>query len=201
MSKKFLILLFTLFALSLILYLLWPSDESRIRKLFKEGSKAIEKEDLDAVMSKVSFNYRDEYGMTYLYVKESMKSVFRQMSDIRIEYENLKIKVNDKNATADMDVRVLATIGNNTGYILGDLAKPAHLRFTLEKERAKWLVTKTEGLPFENLLYTLSDAFNAFSYLLCTLSTKHNYRFPYSIYGEAEFLSYSNGNLFHETFS
>jgi hypothetical protein len=148
MHKKSLILLFTLFALSVILYFLWPSDESKIRKLFKEGSQAIEKEDLDAVMSKVSFNYRDEYGLTYFYIKESMKSVFRQMGDIKIEYENLEIKINDKNATADTDLRIVATVGNNTGYIMGDLAKPAHLRFILEKERGKWLVTKTEGLPF-----------------------------------------------------
>ena len=147
MSRKSLILIFTLFVLTTIIYLLWPSDESRIRKLFREGSKAIEKGDLDAVMSKVSYNYRDEYGMTYLYIKESMKSVFKQMSDIKVEYENLKIKINDKTATADMDVRIIATIGNNTGYILGDLPKPVHLRFTLEKERVKWLVTKTEGLP------------------------------------------------------
>ncbi len=148
MSKKSTALLFLLIILPVIFYFLWPSDESRIKKLFKEGSKAIEKEDLDTVMSKVSFNYRDEYGLTYLYVKELMKSVFQKMNDIKIEYENLDIKVNDKNATADMDVRILATIGNDTGYILGDLAKPVHFKFTLEKQRAKWLVIKTEGLPF-----------------------------------------------------
>ncbi|MEW6419210.1 MAG: hypothetical protein AB1480_14025 [Nitrospirota bacterium] len=148
MSKKSIVILFIFFALPIILYFLWPSDESRIKKLFKEGSQAIEKEELDAVMSKVSFNYRDEYGLTYLYIKELMKSVFQRMNGIKIEYENLDIKVNDKKATADMDVRILATIGNDTGYILGDLSKPVHFKFTLEKERAKWLVIKTEGLPF-----------------------------------------------------
>ena len=147
MSKKTIALLFLLILTPIILYLLWPSDESRIKKLFKEGSKAIEKEDLDALMSKVAFNYSDEYGLTYLYLKESMKSVFKQMSDIKIEYENLNIKVNEKTATADMDVRIIATIGNDTGYIFGDLPKPVHLKFTLEKERTKWLVSKTEGLP------------------------------------------------------
>jgi hypothetical protein len=64
------VILFIFFALPIILYLLWPSDESRIKKLFKEGSQAIEKKELDAVMSKVSFNYRDGYGFTYLYIKE-----------------------------------------------------------------------------------------------------------------------------------
>jgi hypothetical protein len=149
LSKKTIALLFLLILTPIILYLLWPSDESRIKKLFKEGSKAIEKKDIDTVMSKVSFNYSDEYGLTYLYLKESMKSVFKQMSDIKIEYENLNIKVNDKIAKADVDVRIIATIGNDTGYIFGDLPKPVHLKFTLEKERAKWLVTKTEGLPFK----------------------------------------------------
>jgi hypothetical protein len=147
-SKKSVILLSLVIVLPVILYFLWPSDENRIKKLFREGSKAIEKKDINTSMSKISFNYSDEYGLTYLLIKESMKSVFQRMNDIKVEYENLNIKVDGEKATADMDVRIIATIGNDTGYILGDLPKPAHLRFTLEKERTKWLVTKTEGLPF-----------------------------------------------------
>ena len=148
MSKKTIAFLVVLILTPVIIYLLWPSDESRIKKLFKEGSQAIEKEDLETVMSKVSFNYRDEYGLSYLYLKELMKSVFKQMDNIKIEYENVAISVHDDTATADMDVLILATIGSNTGYILGDLTEPVHLTFTLEKERIKWLVIKTEGLPF-----------------------------------------------------
>ncbi|MEW6067276.1 MAG: hypothetical protein AB1610_03145 [Nitrospirota bacterium] len=100
-------------------------------------------------MSKVSYNYRDEYGLTYLYIKELMKSVFQDMSDIKVEYENLGIKINKKIAEADMDVRIIATIESETYYIFGDLSKPVHLTFTLEKERTKWFVKKTEGLPFD----------------------------------------------------
>jgi hypothetical protein len=148
MSKKTIAFLFILIITPVIIYLIWPSDESRIKKLFKEGSHAIENEDLETVMSKVSFNYRDEHGLTYLYLKELMKTVFKQMDDIKIEYENIKIDVHDETATADMDVLILATKGDTTGYILGDLSEPAHLTFTLEKERTKWLVIKTEGLPF-----------------------------------------------------
>jgi hypothetical protein len=107
----------------------------------------MEQEDIDKVMAKVSYNYSDEYGLTYLYIKESLKKVFQQMKDIKIEYENMQIKVNKEKATVDMDVRVVATIGNDTGYILGDLPNPVHLTFTLEKERTKWLVTRAEGLP------------------------------------------------------
>ncbi len=147
-KKKSLLIFHIFFALAFLTYLLWPTDESRVKKLFKEGAEAIEREDLDAVMSKVSFNYRDDYGMTYLSVKESMQSVFERMSDIKITRENLAIKINDKTATGDLDVRIVATVGNNFGYVMGDLRKPVHLRFTLEKEKMKWLITKTEGLPF-----------------------------------------------------
>ena len=148
MNKKIIgLLLFIIFGV-VIYILFFPSDESRIKKLFREGSTAIEKEDIDAVMSKVSYNYRDDYGFTYLYIRESMKSVFQRLENIKVEYENLKIVVHDKTAEADMDVRIIATIGNETGYVFGDMPHPVHLRFTLEKERIKWLITKTEGLPF-----------------------------------------------------
>jgi hypothetical protein len=148
-SRKTIILLFILFILPLVIYFLWPSDEARIKKLFREGSQAIEKKDLDAVMSKVSFNYMDEYGFNYLYIKESMKRVFQQMGDLDIEYENLTITITDKAAKAEMDVRVIATIGSERGYVLGDLPNPVHLTFSLEKQRTKWMVSKTEGMPFK----------------------------------------------------
>jgi len=149
MSRKTIILLFILFILPLVIYFLWPSDEARIKKLFREGSRAIEKKDLDAVMSKVSFNYTDEYGFNYLYIKESLKRVFQQTGDIDIEYENLTITITDKAAKAEVDVRAVATIGSERGYILGDLPHPVHLTFSLEKQRTKWMVLKTEGMPFK----------------------------------------------------
>ena len=149
-EKKSLLIFHILFALVFLTYLLWPTNESRIKKLFREGAEAIEREDLDAVMSKISFNYRDDYGLTFLSMKESMQSVFKRMSDIKITHENLAIKKsNDKTATGDLDVRIVATVGNSSGYVMGDLRKPVHLRFTLEKEKMKWLITKTEGVTFQ----------------------------------------------------
>ena len=146
MRKKSVIFLFLLILSPIIIYFLWPSDESRIKKLIKEGAAAIEKKEIDKVMSKVSFNYYDDYGFTYILIKKLLEDQFRTMSDIKVEYENLKITVKKDSAIADLDVRVIATIGNETGYIIGDIKKPMHLKFNLEKERVKWLVTKTEGL-------------------------------------------------------
>ncbi len=148
MNKKTITFLFLLILSPIIIYFLWPTDENRIKKLVKEGAVAIEKEDIEIAMSKVSFNYHDEHGLNYILLKRILEDQFRKMSDIRIEYENLKITVNKNTASAEFDLRVIATIGNQTGYIIGDIKTPTHLKFSLEKERTKWLVTKTEGLDF-----------------------------------------------------
>lgn len=148
MSKKTIISLFLLILPPAIIYLLWPSDESRIKKLIKQGASAIEREEIDNVMSKVSFNYQDDYGLTYIRLKKVIEDQFKAMSDIKVEYENLNIIVKENTAVAGVDVRVIATIGEQRGYIIGDIKDPAHLKFTLERERVKWLVIKTEGLQF-----------------------------------------------------
>ncbi|OGW32388.1 MAG: hypothetical protein A2X54_07900 [Nitrospirae bacterium GWF2_44_13] len=129
-----------------LIYFLWPSDESRIKKLIKEGAAAIEKEEIDKVMSKVSFSYQDEKGLNYILIKKILESQFKAMSGIKVEHENLKIEVKDKSASAYFDLRIIATMGNDTGYIIGDLKAPTRIKLFLEKERATWLVIKIEGI-------------------------------------------------------
>jgi hypothetical protein len=147
MSRKTIISVALLILSPVVIYLLWPTDESRIRKLFKEGAAAIEQEKIDDVMSKVSFNYSDGQGLAYITIKEGMSRVFQQMSGIKIEYGIKTININGAAATAELDLRVIASYGQDTGYVAGDSAEAAHMKFFLEKERTSWLVTKTEGLP------------------------------------------------------
>ena len=149
MSKKTVIALAILILSPLVIYFLWPSDENRIKKLFKEGAAAIEQEKIDDVMSKVSFNYTDDHGLAYITLKEGFGRVFQEMSGIKIDYEIINITVKDRAASADLDLRVIASYGQDTGYFVGDAAKPAHMKFYLEKERTKWLVIKSEGVPLD----------------------------------------------------
>ncbi|HWR57665.1 MAG TPA: hypothetical protein VN328_02145 [Thermodesulfovibrionales bacterium] len=157
MSRKLTIGLLSLAAVVTLLFLLRPSDERRIKKLFKEGVNAVESKDLDGIMSKFSYNYRDDYGMTYIYLRETLKRELEKLSDIRVEYENLHVTISKDGTPGDMgagstsramaeaDVRVLATMGQETGFVVGDPKVPVHLKFTLEKERMNWRVVKTEG--------------------------------------------------------
>jgi hypothetical protein len=149
MSRKTIILLFILIILPVVIYLIWPTDEARIKKLIKEAISAVEKEDIDGVMSKVSFNYHDEYGQSYLLLKRNLERQFRRFSDIEVEYENLEIEVKDDTATASMDMRVIATLGEDRGYFLGDIKEPVHLVLEFEKTPVKkWLVLKASGFDY-----------------------------------------------------
>jgi hypothetical protein len=146
-SRKAIAFLVLLFAAPVLIYLLWPSDESRIRKMFREGAKAAEEKEIDDIMSKVSFNYTDEHGLTYLYLKEGVGRIFKELDSINVEYEIKGIEIRDDNATVEVDLRVIARRGQDAGYVAGDAARPLHMKFFLEKQRTKWLVVKTEGLP------------------------------------------------------
>lgn len=153
MARKTIIFVFLLTISLIIIYLFSSTNESRIKRAIRESITAIEKEDLEGVMSKVSFKYQDDYGLSYILLKRLLDSEFKLLSGIEIEYENLKINIiNDKQATALLDVRVIAGIGEDRGYYLGDIKEPLHLRISFEKgPMKKWLVIKVSGINLHRL--------------------------------------------------
>ncbi|MBA4371546.1 MAG: hypothetical protein C0402_01650 [Thermodesulfovibrio sp.] len=151
MSKRMIALLLLIFIGPLLFYLLWPSDESRIRKLFKKGAKAIQEEKPEEVMAAVSFNYTDEHGLSYLFLKEGTTRFFAQADNIKVDYVITGIDIKKETAAVAVEVKVAAGLpgekGRGPAYIAGDAAKPVQMKFHLEKERSTWLVIRTEGLP------------------------------------------------------
>jgi hypothetical protein len=147
MNRNRMILIALLAVTVLGLYLLWPTDERRIRKLFNEGALAFEQGKADEVMAKVSFNFNEEHGVSYILLKNGLTRLFQQLKDITVEYEITSVIIKDDQADAELDIRMVATRGTDTGYFVGDAAKPLHLKFHLEKQRTTWLVTGTSGLP------------------------------------------------------
>jgi hypothetical protein len=141
-GRKSVILLLLVIAGAAV-YLLWPSDEARIKKLLKEEVRAVEGEDIEGVMDGVSYNYQDERGLSYLLLQRAIERQFARYSDVVVEYENLEVDVDEGRAEARMDLRVIATWGQDRGYYLGDIKEPARLTLELQKSPArKWLITK-----------------------------------------------------------
>lgn len=150
MSKKSIALLVLLVVAPVLVYLLWPSEEARIRKLVRETARAVEAEELDGVMSHVSYNYSDEQGLSYLLIKKNLEKKFSFYSDIEVDYENLRVKVGEdgERAGAKLDLRVIATFGDDDrGYVLGDLQNPASLDLELKKGGPlnRWQVVSASG--------------------------------------------------------
>lgn len=151
MSKKSVALLFLLMLSPVLIYVFWPTEEAKIRKLIREAAGAVEAEDVEGVMSKISYNYQDERGLSYLVIKKSLEQRFQFYSDIEVEYDNVKIEVNEDKteATAALDLRVIATFGqSDRGYVFGDIQNPARPKLLLKKGGAlnRWLVMETSGI-------------------------------------------------------
>ncbi len=148
MSKKSVIFLGVPIIAAILVFVLWPSDKSRIKKLFKEGAQAVTAENLEDVMSKVSYHYSDEHGISYLFLQKGFERFFQKLDNFIIEYEIKDISITEKTATVELDLSVIATYGQDTGYILGDAGEHQKTVFYLEKERTSWLVIKTEGIQW-----------------------------------------------------
>jgi len=131
-------------AAALAVILLWPSDENRVRKVFAGAAEAAAARDVDGFMALISYSYRDDFGMSYLALKEQLKSQFALFSNISVEYEEIKPRIEGDKATVLVRLRVVATTGSDTGYVLGDVKTPLALTVELVKERARWFITKAQ---------------------------------------------------------
>ncbi len=140
--KKLIAVITIVIALPVILYMVLPSDRKRIRNLIYEGREAAVRKDLDGVMSPVSYNYRDRYGFSYLYLKETFKSLFGRVDSFEIEISSLRIKVDEKKAEARFNLTVRTITDGRESYLLGSEGFPDSVVLTLEKERLKWKVVE-----------------------------------------------------------
>ncbi|HEC98715.1 MAG TPA: hypothetical protein ENI58_11315 [Nitrospirae bacterium] len=155
MNRKTAIILLLLLSIPLAIYLLMPSDAKRIRKLVGEGREAAIQKDLSGVMSLVSYNYRDRYGFSYLYLKETLKRIFKDYDSIEIDLKRLRVDVDSKDgkARAKFLLKAVGIKNGNREYILGSEEVYESVFLTLKKERMKWRVVETylptrEGLIF-----------------------------------------------------
>ncbi|MBI5675151.1 MAG: hypothetical protein HZC48_04865 [Nitrospirae bacterium] len=139
----FLLLFFIAAAVAFVLY---PTDEKRIRRVIAGSEDALIKKDLDGLFEYISYNYRDDYGNSYLILKKRMQIVFNRLNDIEIEKNLMGITVLDKTAEAELNVRVIASEGEAREYIIGDAVAWQEIKVYFEKSPYKWKIVKVAGL-------------------------------------------------------
>jgi hypothetical protein len=149
MSKLKAILLLVVIISPVLIWLLWPSDESRIRKLIAQTAHAAEAGDVDGIMAVVDLTYHDSYGLSYLPLKNILEQEFKRLKDIDVSYSALKIDVfKDSAARASMKLEVLAGEEERRGYYLGGPGNDVMLTVTLGKNQfGQWRVTQAKFDP------------------------------------------------------
>lgn len=125
-----------------LVWVFWPSDAARIRKLVGSASAAAEARDIDALMSVVSLQYADEHGLSYLALKQILEREFKRFTRIKVDYSDLLVEVRGETASATMDIKITATVeGQEPRVILGGGESRAVLHLKLAKGTAdRWTV-------------------------------------------------------------
>jgi len=134
------------FIIAAVLFIFYPTDEKRIKRVIAGSEEALLKKDVDGLFEYISYNYRDDYGSTYLILKKRMQIEFKRLNDIEIEKNLLRITVQEQSAEAELNVRVIASEGASREYIIGDAVNWQRIKVYFEKSHYKWQIIKVAGL-------------------------------------------------------
>ena len=138
---------------AIIVKFLLVSEKNRILKVINEGRTAVEAEDVYKCMSYISLQYSDDYGLKYLIVKRILSDVFKEFDGFKVVLDDVDIEVNnkEKTAVAAFDLRIIVTLHNQPGYLVGSTDSPAKIKMYFIKERLKWQVVKVSGIRMPNM--------------------------------------------------
>lgn len=153
MRRNYTILASLFFLCVVAAYFIFPTDENRIRKTINVGERAVESEDIDGLMERVSYNYQDKYGNNYLFLRKRLADTFRRLDNIAIEKQYRRIVILEGRAEVELSVRVLAShrsaqVRSETDreYFMGDSLEGKTILVFLEKSMQKWLITGVDGV-------------------------------------------------------
>jgi hypothetical protein len=145
------VILIIIIIAAIVIKFLLVSEKSRILKIINEGRAAVEAEDVEKCMSHISLQYSDDYGLKYLIVKRILTDVFKEFDGFKVLLDNIEIEVKEDKAVASFDLRIIVTLHNQPGYLVGSTDSPAKIKVYFVKERLKWQVIKVSGIRMPNL--------------------------------------------------
>jgi len=131
-------------AATIIVIVVFPSDKKRIRKAISTCEQAVINENSEALMSLISFNYVDDYGGSYLTFKKRSERLFKNYDDFEFIVDIVGITVNEGEAVADLKLSLIASAGNERGYLFGDAGSHREIRVYLGKEKFGWMIVRLD---------------------------------------------------------
>ena len=128
------------------------TDEARIKQVIYQGKAAVEKKDIEGVLTLVSRDYQDDLGLNKVAIMMLFQRAFREFDAIDITIMELHVEIDEKQQ-GHAFVATWATVRtqDKARYLVGNPDKPTQLTLTLAKEGGKWRVIKAVGVNPEGI--------------------------------------------------
>ena len=153
--KKLIPALIIIAVIGSAIMLLLPGDQKKIEDSLEKGSKAMRDERISKIMSLVSHEYSDTYGLSYGALQRIFARTFFQIDSIEVTYTIRSLAINKKSATVIIDITVTGSPAGNKQFIIGKPNSPELLTLTYTKGWLKWTVIESH---WQNHRF-LEDAF------------------------------------------
>lgn len=148
MSKRlaFLAAAVVVFVILLVLgYNHWWSPKAKARATVERASKALSERDAQGVLELVAEDF-EQSGMDKDRLAEALRMFYSEFDKVRVDLGEHRMAVLGDAAVDSIKVVVVASRGQEQGYLLGQFGRPAALGVKL-KRRGRWLITGVDGLP------------------------------------------------------
>ena len=144
MTRKLLLGILAVLATGLIIgVLLLPNDIKKIEQSLAKGRRAMDEENVTKIMSLISRDYSDTYGLTFGSLRSIFARTFFQVDSIDVRYTIHAITLHKKTATVSIDITVSGIMTNTRHFIVGGEDTPQRLKLTYTKEGFFWHVTES----------------------------------------------------------
>lgn len=153
MNKKIIIItVLGIIILAAAISSFWKSD---VEKLLAESIEAIESENAPLLLSLLSTDYIEQYGLTQKSIEENLQRLFAQFDDIKIMTSDIDAVEQQNNvALITFKVKVVATVSdtgkkgpldisvysNSRYYLVGSPTQSGTVSLQLVKEQGKWKI-------------------------------------------------------------
>ncbi|MDH4212139.1 MAG: hypothetical protein OEV79_11905 [candidate division WOR-3 bacterium] len=149
MNRKLLLGVLVLIVVVLV-WLLYPTEERRLRNDIKALRKAVENESVETVSAYLDVQYQDNNNMTREGLIDAVGRFFAEVDSITVQMKGLKASIDSTTAdnvifaSCSLGVRVLARYEGERVLAFGGIVKPSTVQARFRKTDGKYRVYYAE---------------------------------------------------------
>ena len=143
MTKKLIIDILILAALTYIVRGCLKSDEDKIRDMLAESKTWAEKKDLLNLFNHFDKNFADDSGLTRNDIKMIAFRVFQQCEKVEVLYQEISLSVNEDKALLIADIHLYLSESGKLREVFKPIRNTNRFEVKLSKKEGKWKFIKS----------------------------------------------------------